>query len=70
MNEQYYKNFLSRPVRFLVHKIVLQFCVFPINLPPVLVVLFLMTCYWFTLRNPVMGGTCLRYLHSTWGPVI
>jgi hypothetical protein len=63
MNEQYYKNFLSHPVRFLVHKIVLQFCVFPINLPPVLLVLFLMTCYWFT-------GTCLRYLHSTWGPVI
>jgi hypothetical protein len=34
MNEQYYGNFLSRPVRFLVHKIVLQFCVFPYQLTP------------------------------------
>jgi hypothetical protein len=40
MNEQYYGKILSRPVRFLVHKIVLQFCVFSINLPPVLLVLF------------------------------
>jgi hypothetical protein len=40
MNKQYHRKFLSRFVRFLVYKIVLQFCVFPINVPPVLLVLF------------------------------
>jgi hypothetical protein len=40
MNEQYYGKILFPPVRFLVHKIVLQFCVFYINLPHVLLVLF------------------------------
>jgi hypothetical protein len=40
MNKQYYGKFVSHPVCFLVHKIVLQFCVFSINLPPMLLVLF------------------------------
>jgi hypothetical protein len=57
MNKQYYGKLLSHHVHFFVHKIVLQFCVSPINLPPILLVLFLMAGYWFKLRNPVMGGS-------------
>jgi hypothetical protein len=70
MNEQYYGNFLSHPVCFLLIKLCFNFVFPPINLPPVLLVLFLMTYYWFMLHNPVMGGTYLRYLHSTWGHVV
>jgi hypothetical protein len=57
MNKQYYGKLLSHHVHFFVHKIVLQFCVSPINLPPILLVLFLMAGYWFKLRNLVMGGS-------------
>jgi hypothetical protein len=69
MNEQYYGNFLSRPIRFLVHKIVLQFCVFPINLPPVLLLFshkLLLVC----IAQPCHGRDSIRYLCSTWEPVI
>jgi hypothetical protein len=40
MNEQYYGKFCLVLYVFLIHKIVLQFCVFSINLPHVLLVLF------------------------------
>jgi hypothetical protein len=69
MNKQYYGKFLSRSVRFLIYKIVLQFCVFPINVPPVLLVLFshelLLVCVaqpyhgWDSLEVPVFClGAC------------
>jgi hypothetical protein len=69
MNEQYYRNFLSRPVCFLVHKIVLQFCVFPYQLTPcvvssishdLLLVYVVQSCHgWNLLEVPVFRlGAC------------
>jgi hypothetical protein len=55
---------------FLVRKFMLQFYVSLISLPPMLLVLFPMACCWYKLHNPVMGGSCLRYLHSAWRHVV
>jgi hypothetical protein len=52
---------------FLLNKIMLLFRVSPINLPPMLLVLFPMAYCWYNLHNTVMGGSCLRYVHSAWG---
>jgi hypothetical protein len=60
MNEQYYGKILSCPLRFLVHKIVLQFCVFSINLPPVLLVLFSHEMLLVCLSQPCHGRDSLE----------
>jgi hypothetical protein len=59
-NEQYYEKFLSRPIRFLVHKIVLQFCVFSVNLPPVLLVLFSHELLLVCVAQPCHGRDSLE----------
>jgi hypothetical protein len=70
MNEQYYGKLCLALYVFFVHKIMLQFCVFSINLPPALLVLFPHELLLVCVHNPIMGRTRLRYLRSTWGPMI
>jgi hypothetical protein len=60
MNEQYYGKILSHHVRFLVHKFVLRFCVFSINLPPVLLVLFSHELLLICVAQPYHGRDSLE----------
>jgi hypothetical protein len=70
---------MSRPICFLVYKIVLPFCVFSINLPPMLLVLFshelLLVCVvqpcheWDSLEVPAFWlGAC--DLTLVWGSAL
>jgi hypothetical protein len=61
---------MSRPVRFLIHKIVLQFCVFSINLPLVLLVLFSHELLLVCIAQPHHGRDSLEVHAFCLGPVI